>query len=94
MGHANTRFHGLGESQRGKVIALGLYHQANCLPIMNIQRALLYQIRIDCGIKPAVVDDVVHMTVNIVVRPAGADFTKHRIGVARLWLGAQRFAMR
>lgn len=67
MRDANPSFHLLRKRQRGKVIALGLYHQTNRLPGMNIERPPLYQIGVHRRIKPAVVDDVVHMSINIVI---------------------------
>ena len=39
MRHANAGHHGLGESQRRKVIALGFHHQSNHRAGMNVERA-------------------------------------------------------
>jgi len=35
------------------------------------------------GVEPAVIDDVVHVPVNVVVHPARADGTKYAVGTAR-----------
>src|SRR5260370_28550527 len=45
---------------------------------MNVQRALLYQMGIHRRIEPAVIDDVVDVPVDIVVRPARADASECR----------------
>ena len=67
MRHANARLDLLRKGQRSKVIALSLYHQPNRLSRMNIQCALRYQISVHRRIKPAVVNDVVDMAINVVI---------------------------
>ena len=86
MRNADPRLHGLRKGQWSKVIALRLYDQTNGLARMNIQRSMLDQIGIHCRIEPAVIDDVIHMPIDIVVRPARADIAKYTITAALLWL--------
>ena len=84
--HPDTGFNGLWKCQRRKVVAARLHHQANGVSTMDVQRALLYQVCIHCGIKPAVIHRVVHMPIDIVVTPAAAYGAKDRVGKALLWL--------
>lgn len=67
MRDPNTGLHFLRKRQRGKVIALGLDHQPYRLALMDIQHPLFHQIGIHSRIKPAVINDIVHMAVDIVV---------------------------
>lgn len=69
-----------GKASGAKVIALRLYDQAYRLARMNVQRALLDQMGIHRRIEPAVIDDVVDVPVDVVVRPARADASECRIG--------------
>lgn len=75
-GRANMRHPDAGnelfrKSQRRKIIALGFNHQADDCTAMNVDGPTLYQQAVDGGVKPAVVNDVVDVAVNIVVAPAG-----------------------
>jgi len=57
-------------------MALGVHHQPNNEAAVDIQRAIFNQPTVHCGVKPCVVDDVVHMAVNIVVFPSRLDGTE------------------
>ena len=52
-------------------------------PCVDVQRALLDQVRVDRGVEPAVVDDVVDVAVRVVVHPAGGDGAEGAVGAAR-----------
>ena len=80
MRHPNADLHGLRESQRRKVIAVGFYHQANCLAGVDVQGTVLYQVCIHCRVKPAVINDVVDMAIGIVVHPSGGDGPESLVG--------------
>ena len=69
--HTDARLHRLRKRQRSKIIALGFDHQANGFTGVDIQHALLYQVGVDGRVEPAVIHDIVHMAVDIIVGPAG-----------------------
>ena len=52
---------------------MGFHHQANRLALVNVQGTMFNQVGVHGGIKPLVIDDVVHMAVHIVVTPACGD---------------------
>jgi hypothetical protein len=65
--NTQSRQHRLRVGQRRKVVALGLYHQSDQVPRMDVKYTAIDQVPIDRRVKPAVVDDVVDMPVNVVV---------------------------
>jgi hypothetical protein len=65
--------HFLGEYEAFFVRALRFNAVGDNRIAMNIEIAVFDQIRIDRGIEPAVIDDVIHVAVNVVVHPAGVD---------------------
>ena len=88
MGHADAGLDRLRKGQRRKVVALRLNHQPHEVAGMDVERALLNQKTVHGRVKPAVINHVVDVTVDVVVRPAGADLTKHLVGTAGFGDGA------
>ena len=66
-------------------MALRLDHQPNGLADVDIQRALLDQVAVHCGVKPAVVHNIVDMAIHIVVGPAGGDGLEDPVMVTGQW---------
>ncbi|MCY1541891.1 hypothetical protein D9M68_776050 [compost metagenome] len=89
MGHTQAGLHGLRESQRREIVALGFHHETNDLATMDVQRAPLDQPSVHSGVEPAVVDDVVDVAVDVVVAPARADGAEDAVVVPGLGLGAR-----
>ena len=83
MGHAYARLDRLRKCQWRKVVAAGFNHQSDGLPMLDIEHALLYQVGIDGGIEPAVIDHIVDVAVGVVVHPARRDAAKYLVGAAR-----------
>lgn len=82
MRNPNARFNGLRKSQRGKIVAMRFHHQANGFTLVNVEHALFDQMRIDRRIKPTVVNNVVDVTISIVVHPSRGDETKSAVGTS------------
>ena len=84
MGHAQAGLHFLRISQGGKVVALRLDHQTHEGARMNVEPALFDQKPVHGRVKPAVINHIVDMPVDVVVQPAGADRIKNCVGAAGL----------
>ena len=86
--HADAGLDGLRKCQRGEVVALRLHHQADGAALVDVQRALVDQVAVHRRVEPAVIDDVVHMAVHIVVGPAGGDGLECAVVRPRRGLGS------
>ena len=65
--------HRLREREAFLVGAAGVHCEANYRRILNIEAADADQVFVDDSVEPTVVDDVIDVTVNVVVYPAGGD---------------------
>ena len=65
---------------------MGLSHHSNCFPALHIQYAGANQPGVHSGIKPAVMNHVVHVRVGVVVHPAHAQTSESSISLPRLGL--------
>ena len=65
--------HDVGEGQRAMEAAAGLDRHADDGPALRVEAASLDQVVVNHGVEVAVVDDVVHVAVDVVVHPAGRD---------------------
>ena len=77
--------HWLPEGEASLVGAAGIHGEANDGRVVNIEATGADQVFVDDGVKPAVVNNVIDMTVNVVVHPAGWD------GQEMFVAGAQHF---
>src|ERR1019366_8513701 len=80
---------GLGEGNGLQVCAMRLDAQADHVAAGDVEAALVDEVRVDDGIEIRVVDDVVDVTVDVVVHPARGDGQEVTERVAR---GGFRFA--
>ena len=90
VGHANAGLYGLRKSQRGKIVALGFNDQTDRGTVVNVQHALLNQMGVHSGVKPTVIHHVVHVTIGIVVHPAGGDVPENGVNRPGQSLGFER----
>ena len=65
--------HGLGECEAFLVSTARMHRETNDGGVVNIEAADADQVFVDDGVEPAIVDDVIDVTVNVVVYPAGGD---------------------
>ncbi len=72
-GHAQACVHDIRKRNRGKVAAAGFHHQPHHLTGLEIEQAPLNQPLVHHGVEVAVVDDVIHVAIDIVVHPAGGN---------------------
>jgi hypothetical protein len=75
----NADVHFLGKHEALFVRALRFDAVGDDWIAMNVEIAVFDEIRIDRGVEPAVIDDVIYMTVNVVVHPAGVDDVEMRV---------------
>lgn len=73
MGYPQTHIDRLRVCQCCEVVAMGFGNESDCCAVMNVERAPLDEQCIDCRVEPAVINDIVHVTIDIVVGPAGRD---------------------
>ena len=73
FGDAQARVHGLGECEAFLVSTARIHRETNDGGVVNIEASDADQVFVDDGVEPAVVDDVIDVTVNVVVHPAGGD---------------------
>ena len=73
FGDAQARVHGLGECEAFLVSTARIHRETDDRRILNIEAADSDQVFIDDSVEPAGVDDVIDVTVNVVVHPTGGD---------------------
>src|SRR5690606_16212065 len=78
----------LRKGERCEVVAVRLYHQADHLAAVDVERTGLDQPAVHRAVEVAVVDDVVDVAVDVVVHPARLDRHEAGITIARLRLRA------
>ncbi|MCY1186877.1 hypothetical protein D9M73_277890 [compost metagenome] len=66
---------------------MGIDHQTDRGTLLEVEQVLLDQPAVDHGIEPAVVDNVVNVTVDVVVHPACGDVAQVAIVFALVWYG-------
>ena len=88
MGDTNSCFYRLWKGKGREVIALRLHDKTDSGPLMDVECAAFDQQRIHRRIEPAVINDIVDMTVDVVVGPAGLNRSKDAIAVACVRLGS------
>ena len=71
--YPQARLDRLRVGERRVVFTTGIDHIADHAAVADIQAALLYEVAVGGGVEVGVVGHVVHMTVDVVIRPAGGD---------------------
>jgi hypothetical protein len=73
MSNAQPGGYRFGKSDRLGVAASGLDHQTNDLAAANVEKAAFDQIAIHDRVEERIIDDIVDVSVGVIIHPAGGD---------------------
>ena len=76
---ADARVDRIGKRGGGEIGAARFHHQPDHCAAMNIERACLDQIFVHRRVEPEIIDRIVDVAVDVVVRPARADLRECRV---------------